>query len=578
MLLYNDHDLEDLLFRTEATEPFGSYHFTCWDVKFDPAPESIIPELISLHEYFHSQLNNNTLYGTVLHIYAHLVQNIENSSYYQTILAELIRKCKGVHESYATYLSFYIANRKGAADHYVDPEAFLKNNQRYLDYFKQAKKLAPEFSQGHLNYCAVTSVLRACMQGTAIFHTLMANQLNEFVPAQQLRWRDFPESRFEQLKEIITLEFWDTVWRAMQREGKLLPGWDLIVAAEQNPELYVLTLKPEFDPAIDFIELFCYHSVRQQFIKLGLETCDYNGHIEPTKMLLEKADARLPRTKARRAMITANNAQTPVEKLTVWDFENEKFINTPRPITAIFAKLVDIPTVDWQMLFAGSQPDEHYYLVSRLPFRMLQQFQFSAEDSNYLASLPNAPLVYVQSSRVVEERIVEIFLIESPGEFEKFLHNISKSRLIVASLSMASVGNETWYRDWYDLLRQHSYSTVLMDVSPFHHFDRWLAQDEFQVKYHSINCTVEGDQVYQVFACQPQTGQLNDIFLAPCSTIVNRSLFYYIQNIINNPVRFLCDETFIIHPPNARVLPIILGHLFREEHFFDFNAGTNYRS
>lgn len=91
MLHYNDHDLDNLLFRTEAIEQFGIYHFTYWDVKFNPAPGSIIPELISLHEYLHNQLNNNTLYGTVLHVYAHLLHHFENSSYYQSILAELIR-------------------------------------------------------------------------------------------------------------------------------------------------------------------------------------------------------------------------------------------------------------------------------------------------------------------------------------------------------------------------------------------------------------------------------------------------------------------------------------------------------
>lgn len=61
MLQYNDHNLEDLLFKIEAGEQFGIYHFTYSGVKFNPAPQSIIPELISLHEYFHRQLNNNTL-------------------------------------------------------------------------------------------------------------------------------------------------------------------------------------------------------------------------------------------------------------------------------------------------------------------------------------------------------------------------------------------------------------------------------------------------------------------------------------------------------------------------------------
>jgi hypothetical protein len=111
--------------------------------------------------------------------------------------------------------------------------------------------------------------------------------------------------------------------------------------------------------------------------------------------------------------------------------------------------------------------------------------------------------------------------------------------------------------------------SVLFDLSPFTHFQAWGRQKKFQVSFETI--TADGGNARQsVFACRPETGR-SPTFLAPCSPVLTQALTYYLTEVAAGKEIF--EKRLPFEEADAWSLQVTLGHLFREETFFDFTGG-----
>jgi len=560
---FDKEDIERILLQGAAGENTGAFDHISWSVRLlGDTTASPVSRLISLHESLHSDLNSNTAYGMILSIYAYLAVNTAIPQF-QKSLQCLVRRCLITHEVFATYLSVLIVSMTKGNDKPKSRE-LLKDYPMYLKFYDEGKRLCRGFSGGYLRYHSVTTCLRVCMQTTMLKHLLNIG-LKDFNISESY---DFPDRILDIIKRKVSPKFWEQTLLSAKEAAQDLPGWDVIMKSESDDTYYHKAFSHDYDDTSHFIMNYFHDSLKAMLQNEGIIVLSYDGHIDFVSQLMEQAYAIVPFEKAKKKILKAKETDTP-EELSVFNFQYERLVLYPYQIKAFISELDDMPVKNWNELSAGAAPDEHFFIISRMCSDFTQHYEFSKKDMNFLAS-QNDPAVCLRRSGINNEgeRIVELFILKSPEQ----LIRLSDFELpLISNISMVSLAADEWFTRWYDVLWTYSYPTVLFNLPPFRHFNSWSKQRAFNVKYGSINIDF-GENKYTVFACQPQTKKLRSIFFAPCSSIVNSAFVYYLTELIENKEVFVREDDFIYE--SARNLNIAIGHLFREECYFDFNSGN----
>ncbi|WP_298378532.1 hypothetical protein [Azospirillum sp.] len=132
---FDGADLDRLMMADAQTGAEGVYRHSHWSVSFAEGTVEPLRLLANMHEGMHATLNDCTGYGSLLHVYAHLLRNDVEPTNTRRLLGGLVQKTRTAHEAFATFASV-VAVGEGS-----ESPTLLQGYPLYCGYLQQAQAL-----------------------------------------------------------------------------------------------------------------------------------------------------------------------------------------------------------------------------------------------------------------------------------------------------------------------------------------------------------------------------------------------------------------------------------------------------
>lgn len=557
-----DDDIRFLLFKgTHGND--GLYKYANWQIQLADDSSNIEAYLVSIHEHMHSFLNDSTAYGTILHTYADLIRG--GVGRLNQIFDDLEYRCVRVNEIFATFLSSLIVSMKDISPVVVSQEDLLVKYPKYLKYLRKGKELCRGFSGGYLWYHAVASSIRICMQSLAL-KKLSEIGLMKF-KLSDLTQFDFPDTRFEIVRQLVNPNFWQEALNYVYEKNPGLPGWEVIFASEHDNSLYNKAFEAEFEVTSQAIMNGFYERLSTRLEDQNVYSLSFNGHQKYTRSMIEQSRILFESYGFKPTIVAFDGDVEFEEEQIIRSFAHEGYKITDKPIQATLSEIDLVPKEEWKHLVSGFGEDKHYFVTSRFSDRLKLQYDF-LNSKNIVFPSSRVPVLCLRR-HVLEGNYgkVELYLLDDP----KQLRDLATLGFpIISNISLATRADDSFFSVWGHSLEQETEMTFLLDSNPFDFFIRCQKQKSFHILYNQIKLSFTETNRH-VFVCQMQKMDLRYLVVAPCSLAVLDSLIYFISNLPNEGV-FAEDKSFLLEPSVERLLNLTFGHLFYDEHYFDFSA------
>jgi|UPI00046FBB65 hypothetical protein len=550
----------DRLLRFGDSETWGAYEQGQWRLFVPPGADEDLGSLATLHESLHSELDRSTAYGMILHAYALVARNRPGDESRLRMLDRLIGRCRTTHEAFATTLSVFILGQGR------DRHDLLNGYPNYARYYRIGRELASPFRSPYLRYHATVAALRFCMQSDLL--GFLRDRGPVVFDLGEYRAIEYPDVRLQYVRQQVARGVWA---QALETVRDRMPAFGdaraALVDGDDVPEA-VAAFEEEYDALSRLLMVTFYDHLRATLASHGLSALSFDGHREFGKGFLENISREVPAGQVVGPLRWAE-ADAPEDALVVRDLESEQLLVTRSARPARLMLLADIPFSSWPDLTCGSGGDIHRFIVSRSPMDLLRQHVFPETNRQLLQRFSNSDGLFVRR-RVTDDAglVVEYYQIADATEFVRFVN--ASSAPVFSNVSLAVASDTSWAAQWFDILKT-TICTFLCDVSPFGQIERWTAQDAFSIHHSAITFTADGDARYTVVAFRPDVGTF-PICLAPCSPMVAKAITHYFRHLAGNRHRLQEDASFL--HDRADAVQIVLSHLFREEHVFDFGQGT----
>ncbi len=554
--------LETLLLEGD-TKGTGIYDNINWHVHFEDDNTSDNSKLISLHESFHSYLNNSTIYGLILKIYTYSFKETSDAKY-KEILFSLIEKCTLVHEVFATYLSISVMS---PIHNYNDGKiALLEGYREYYQYYDKANELLKGIEGKYLRQHCLTSLLRAILQDKSILDKVLINAQD--LDLNKIEKAAFPNARLAVIQQEINNGFWEDVLTTFFVNYTNEEEFALIQNSKIEDKSYKDLIQPKYDLLSENLYAFIYEEVKSVLDKNKKSTLDFNEHLEFINDLLGIANRNYSLKQSKNPFVKNPNPEN-LEFSILSNFQNEIFYITTSLIRAHFLILSKIKMENWELLRVGTISYEHFFIVVRTPKSLLSQYLFSEDDKKKIESLNLQPLVMIRRSALINgQREIEFFLITHPNEI--FLLKKKANIKVVCNISLKSFFYKKWYETWFKTLKNQTIYSVLFNLTPFVHLAQLKSQ--FDKFYYQTATMIVENKKYNTILLYGRQGNESLLFVMPCSTTTASSINYYIQQNLADD-KFIFDKSFSSEVSWQVV--VTMGHLFREEHYFDFQVLPN---
>jgi hypothetical protein len=231
--------------------------------------------VVYLHEVHHAALNDETAWGSTLHVYARLPGDAGHE------FGALLDACRTTHESLATFASVQIASaRHGALDE------VLAVYPSYVPLYEATCRRTTGVLGANRRQLVVSALARLCMQ-TPVLDEVTATGLATFRLAA-LREIDRPDGRWNWFLRRQP----DALADAATTANRLLAGtFGHTVLNSDGPDsdLYASTQRTH-DEAWEFWEESAYEHLRAMLATTGAQTLDFNGHQDATAALVAVAE------------------------------------------------------------------------------------------------------------------------------------------------------------------------------------------------------------------------------------------------------------------------------------------------
>lgn len=528
----------------------GHYHFDGWDIRLPPATDPRVAQMLDVHEALHVQLDESTAFGALLNAVAFAARNLPDDARLGRLLGHLVSGCRLVHESHATYLSLLVVGDGQAS---LD---LLVDNPLYRLYHDQAAALAVGLSGGYLRRHAVGAALRACMQGDAAALALQRGLEN--FRAADLRGAAWPDAILRRLAARLRRDTWTGALEQARRDRPDLPGWEAIAASEADPGLYRGLMREEYDVTSDYL-LARFHAVVQALVP-GIR--GFDDHLPLIEPLIAAAERRVPAGRVRMPLRAAPPGATPAVEI-LRTFKGARVILRSKPMSAALRPLP--PTERADELVVGIEAQAHLFVVVRHADRLQEQHTWPE------GGPPGGPVTAIRRAVRHEDgsRVLEYHLLPGPDVLDELCAALPAGLPVIASVSMAVFGDAAWSSAWLERLDRAALLSVLIDLDPYEHLERWSNQAGLAFDFATM--LLPDDHVpNRVFVLHPADSRT--LLLAPCSHTVAQSLVYFLRTCIRRPDVFREDTAFLAGA-DRNAVGVLLGHLLREETFFDFGAG-----
>jgi hypothetical protein len=520
-----------------------------------------------LHEGFHNELNQLTLYGYLLIGNALLTEAADLPA--TSRLAAIVDNCRTIHETYATFLSTTIMVEQGAR--LQQPEELLEGYPGYQTYYRIGQQLAADFQGNFLREKIVTAVAIACLQSESLVSALTSEK-GYLLSINEFRRASLPDARLSFIGRHLPPGFWTNSLQAFTRISDNSEGMEIIHATEKDPSAYKLAIAPTYD---DLTELLL------QFFVVQLSTW-LNDQERPTfpaaenlpilrewfPLVNKQAEER---GIARRLAI--NDSLYDATRNVVLNFSAESYLIHPEPIPAQLALLGAQDSANYPYLAGGTGTEKHFLVVSRPATNLLRQYQFPPEEVAWLRAQGDAILTFIRRRvrlATTEGFTIQLFLLDNLSMWTKFLTTVGDIP-IVSSLSLRGWATEQWANTWLAPLADNTQCTILFDLPPEKQLEPlfstscdFVAMTKSWIKHQNYNhCAL----VLQ--------GKLKDqiggtpLFLLPageilCNVISNYAEQAFPAGFFHEDKAFLMEEQWLMR--------IALSRIFNEERAFAFSA------
>lgn len=163
----------------------GAYHPFGYELRLSGAVKAQ-HQFTHLHEIHHKLLNDDTSWGTALHVCA------RHPSWDETLFPPLLSVCRTTHEVFASFLSLSLLRSR-----HPDADDVLQDYPAYAIFAGRMQRLLDPVPPGHRQDLAATGVARFCMGAP------VPRRMIEAYPAPlrlaDLRSRDHPDHRLARL-------------------------------------------------------------------------------------------------------------------------------------------------------------------------------------------------------------------------------------------------------------------------------------------------------------------------------------------------------------------------------------------
>jgi hypothetical protein len=542
-LYFDGHDLERRLLAGGE----GWYDFEGWSVAFGQSTSKQQQMLVSVHESLHAILTNCTVWGSLLHIAAHLHAEGLNGSESTSRLLALIEPTRKAQEAYATYGSLLVVGRG------VPDGSLLSAYPAYLSYFETAKIALAGLDGGFASNCGLNALFRLCLQPDGPWAGAVAPLSMMELAAGDIAMH--PDRRLEALTARLDERIWRRLVGAACERSLESPQWLDLEAHLAGARDYDSVSGHDFDDLENIWLHTFYEGLDQVLVEAGACSLSYDGHQPITHDLVAGLENLHKPNGRRRPLIAAGGAHQERDHVHEFGYERLWIRDAPLP-----ARLVSSAPLDQMTCARIEQP--HLFLAVRYPRRLVEQFSFSAGDRDRILAIGEGPLVVLR--RPVDAdggRHVDVQLIERPEDLISDLP-------MVSNLSLACLAQADWQAKWWPTLRRQTRSTVLFDLHPFRTLEHWDKQHGRRLSFHWGDIDV-GARRHLAFFCRLDDGVL-PLCIALVSGMVGNALQYFVTRQDCWSALPQSDATLVTG--DAQTLKICLGHLAMEECFFDFAA------
>jgi hypothetical protein len=515
--------------------------------------------LVSLHEAAHAEFNDSTAFGTALHIYAWLAHYATKASHdYDHFFDWLIGCCLNTHEQFATYLSVNMVAEASP------PESLLAGYPMYADWYGNAHRLCP-LPGRRIPYLGVKASLRVCMQ-TTILSRILGEGAEGFAAGGLLR-AEMPDARLATLRTALDSQFWQRVvgdWEVVDGAR-----WREMVAMDADPDRRFELAEPTWDEPQNAFEHHVFEAVASVLRSAGGETLPYDGHHALTSSVIAGASG-LASPSAYRLYAAQDRPQPEVETA-LTRFEDEHLVVAPEKLDGeMFAlsqfgddELSELATLE-------GTSSGHFFVIARRASRMLEQYRLEEQEAAWLGALGDETIVCIRRRVILPDGTarVQLWVVEDPREIGRLMATAVRPLGVIASVSMASLGEGDWAEAWLPPLLANGRASALFDLSPARHLRLWATEGR-PVAFAVLRLSDDADGGTHVLVCEHAEQPLP--FLTPCSEVVAKSAVLFIQECIARPDVIFEDVGLVER--HRMLLQLTVGHLMREERMFDFDAG-----
>jgi len=540
----------------------GAYNHLTWDInqKANSTHESSI--LTSVHESFHSDLNNSSAYGLILIVVAYLARETQDEGHINSLIS-LVEGCRTGHELYATYMSLLAMSREQSSE--IDLK-LLASYPDYVQYVELGEQIVGSMRGDFLQKHALAAVVKLCFQ-TPFVEALTAQGLKHYDFADMPE-AHYPDRRLESILPLLTADFWsETIFDFMVEH--VLPH------IEHDTANYLLEDRYDFDSLpvelYDRLSIELTHHLEKAvcriFVDAKIAVLTGMDHLNYLDTLLNQADAMYSFDDAK---VPLMRHEDPSENIinTLRSFEGEILRTSDIKLRADVVEFESLSRTDWEHYLIQDSDKEYFFVVSRIVEKLLDQYSFSAES---LALLDGHEFVVCLRKYTVSESgaVIRLCLMSNPKQLT-VLDRISKKGML-ANSSMCLMSYRPWNEHWQDVLNKACTHTLLFDLSPFEHIGRTLAQVYTEINVRKVSFNDRGT-IYTalVLICE---GSMTGFYFILCSEMCANSIVYMVNEALATKAGN--ESKFVSNPLEKDsdyhlVIKRTLMHLYREELVFDF--------
>jgi hypothetical protein len=324
-MVFKHDDIQRLLF-LQASKGFGFFNqsfpstYTSVD-STDPGSR-----VLSMHENAHQELNNNTVYGSLLGFFAELSIAVpDKKEYFSDIVALMIDRSREAHEAYATWFS---VTRFMEHDKDNSVLALMDETPDYRYYYELAERLVKDVPGLYLRLLVLFYCNAFCFQSKKIGE-LVLDELPNFSVAS-IRNAEFPDQRFFTILEHIpSSALWEVVKTAIEELKDPLIGDFLTAEMAGGINTVDITHQQLFDIA-KAGELVIWDYLNDFFEQSGSSSYLINAHTDLYQAVFSKACSiySLEPIPVR----TLGAGADDVDRNMIINYENETILFTPAPI------------------------------------------------------------------------------------------------------------------------------------------------------------------------------------------------------------------------------------------------------